>query len=104
MHITHVMDEVRLHVRTCTSHVHFCSRLPYLGNGWTDYNETWCVVRDSLGALQDIRVGTPARAHVHPPFRISGTVTRIAVKFGAWLGDHYYALRKSGWVRLQVRK
>ena len=87
MHITHVMGGVHLHVRTC-----ICAPFLYLGNGWTDCAEIWCVIRDPLARLEclESRVGyicTWARADVQifPLFRISETGGRISLKFGVLL-------------------
>ena len=40
MLVPQVMGGVHLHVRTCS--------VSYLGNGWMDSAEIWCVVIDSL--------------------------------------------------------
>ena len=42
----HIVVGVHLHVRTFT-----CATFPYLGNGWTDCAEIWCVVRDPPAAV-----------------------------------------------------
>ena len=51
-------------------HLHVRTRFPYLGNGWEDCVEIWCVVMDPLderlGASQSW--GASARAHVHTTF------------------------------------
>ena len=78
----------RAHVRT---------RFSCLGNGWTDCAENWYAVRDPLeSVLQRSRLAkrfteVDGGVHVHvrpPPFRISGTAGRIALKIGVWRGDH----------------
>ena len=81
MHITQVMGGVHLHVLMCR-----CAPFTYLGNGWIDCVEIWCVVRDTLARLlQKSRMGyicKCARAHVQtcPFFRISEMAGRIALK------------------------
>ena len=88
MHITHVMSGVHLHVRTCASAD--VPPFPYLGNGWTDCAEIWCVVRDPL-AMRFTLLRGGVHLHVRtcaPLFRISETAGRIALKFGIWLGTH----------------
>ena len=87
MHITQVMGGVHLHMRTCAR-----ADVPpflYLGNGWTDCAEIWCVARDPLAKLF-AKVNGGAHLHVRtcPLFRISETAGRIALKFGMWLENH----------------
>ena len=86
MHITQVMGGVHLHVRTCARAD--VPPFPYLGNGWTDCAEIWCVVRDPLARLF-AKVNGGAQLHVRtcaPLFRI--TAGRIALKFGKFLDAH----------------
>ena len=60
----------------------------YLGNGWRDNAEIWRVVRDPLDMSFTLLRGG---VHLHvrtcapPPFRISGTAGRIALKLGMLL-------------------
>ena len=50
---------------------------PYVGNGWTDRSEIWCVVGDPLAKLfGNVYGGT--QLHMH----ISETAGQIALKFG----------------------
>ena len=87
----------QLHVRTTFS---------YLANGWTDFAETWYVVRDPLGKrftkvdVRYVRLRTCSctqRVRLHvcmcaSLLRISGTAGRTALKFGVWLGDQWLCL------------
>ena len=89
MHMTQVMGAVHVHVRTCR-----CALFPYLGNGWTDCAEIWCVVRNPLARLF-AKVNGGAQLHVRtcsPLFRISETAGRIALKFSMWLETHYLSV------------
>ena len=85
MYVTQVICSEHLHVRTCR-----CASFPYLGSGWRDCGEIWCVVRDSLARrLQKYTVGTSVRAHVQMcPFCNSESAGRIELKFGMWLVTH----------------
>ena len=91
MHITQIMDGVHLHVRTCR-----CAHFPYLGNGWTNCAEIWCVVRDTLasrfakvkgGVNLHVRAADLHAAHVQmcPLFCISESAERIALQFSVSL-------------------
>ena len=88
MHITQVMGGVHLHVRTCAR-----ADVPpflYLGNGWTDCAEIWCVVRDPLARLFT-NVHGGAQLHMRTCatlFLISEMAGRIALKFGMCLETH----------------
>ena len=82
--------------RMCGRHVRTgaCARFSYLGNGWTDCAEIWCVVSDPLARsfanVQDgvyLNVRTCARGDV-PLFCISETAGLLALKFGVCLGTH----------------
>ena len=62
----------------------------YLGHGWMDCAEIWCVVRDPL-TRRFIDVYDGVQAHVRmcaSLFHISRTAGRIALKFGVSLWDH----------------
>ena len=85
VHIAQLMGGVYLHVRTCR-----CTLLSYLGNGWADCAEIWCVARDQL-AKRFTQVKSGLSLHVRtcaPLFRISETAGRITLKFGVWLETH----------------
>ena len=77
IHITQVIGGVHLYVRTgARADV---PPSPYLGNGWTDCAEIWCVVT----VFANVHGG--AQLHVRtfaPLFRILEVVGRIALKFG----------------------
>ena len=86
MNITKIMGGVHLHVRTCS-----ISEMagPFLGKGWTDCAEIWCVVRNSPASLLECSWWvTAARATCAPLFRSSETAGRIALKFSMWLETH----------------
>ena len=73
------------HIRTCR-----CAPFLHLGNGWTDCAEILCLIRDPQARLL-AKVHGGAQLHVRtcaPPFRISETAGRIALKFGMWLETH----------------
>ena len=80
-------------MRTCARAdvAHF----PYLGNGWTDCAEVWCVARDPLAKLlQEFMVGHSCTRTCALLFRISETAGRgrTALKFGMWLEAHYLSV------------
>ena len=88
MHIAQVMDGMHLHVRTCAR----ADELPlsYLGNGWTDSAEIWCVIRNQL-SKRFAQVKSGVHLHVStciPLFHFSGTAGWIALKFHVWLETH----------------
>ena len=64
-------------------------------NGLTDYDQIWCVLRDQL-QIHVTQVMNGLHLHVQhvrmfkcapPPFRISETIGRIALKFGVMVRD-----------------
>ena len=59
----------------------------YLGNGWADSVELWCVFRDPL-AMRFTQTKCLEHLHVHtcvPLLGTSGTAGRIALNFGLWV-------------------
>ena len=85
---TKVWGGVHLHVLTCA-----CAGVPlfpYLGNGRINCTEIWCVVREPF-AMRFTEVYGGVQLHVRtctPPFRISETTGRIALKCGTRSETH----------------
>ena len=86
MHIPRVMSGAR--AASARAHAQMLPSIPYLGKGWTDCAEIWCVVRGQLAMRFTLSgmgfICTCARARA-PLFRISGTAGRIALIFGMLL-------------------
>ena len=55
--------------------------VPYRGNGYTDCAEIWCAVRNKLTMHFTLLRGG-VHLYVRTLFRTSGTLGRIALKFG----------------------
>ena len=70
---------------------HMSTSFLYLGNGWTDFDEIWCVVRDQLfKRFAQVKSGVHLQVRTCVPlFHVSGTAERIALKFGVRLETHY---------------
>ena len=83
MHIAHDMVGC-----ICTCPVARTHPFSYFGNGWTDFDEIWCVIRDRLvKRFTHVMDGVHLHKHARIPlFRISGTAERIVLKFGMRLG------------------
>ena len=72
------------HERVTSARAHVRTPFPYLQKGWTDYDETWCVVLDSL-ALRFTKAMNGSHQHVRtcaPYFHIFRTAASIVLKFG----------------------
>ena len=107
--IAQVMGVVHLHVSTCrcvplsisrkrldglrcnlVRVAHVRSPFPYLGNGWRDCAEIWCVL---MGPIAMRFVGITSGAHctcarAHHYFYISVAAGRFVLKFGVLLDTH----------------
>ena len=65
-------------------HPHVRTPFPYHWNGWTDWAEIWCVVRDTL-AMRFAQVSGGVNLHLctcTPLFHITGTGGCIMLKYG----------------------
>ena len=85
------MGGAHLQVRSCVLGDVPTSRT-YLGNGWTDCAEIWCVVRDYLARRFTTVKGGVQQQHVRtcaPIPGISGRAGRIALKSDVCLEDRY---------------
>ena len=59
---------------------------PYVGNGWTDCTEVWCVIREPLAIpFTRIKWNIFLRAHVRTTFPNPVNAGRHVLKFGVFL-------------------
>ena len=100
------MGGVHLHMRTCASaDVPQCS--VYLGNGRTDCDDIWCVVRDQLCSYAFHTTqgwGISARAHVRTLFPYLGNRWTDCTKIWYVVRDQLARqfTQTKGWAHLHV--